>query len=162
MNNTCSRCGDSIDDPTREHAAYVRSADFAEDETVEVTEAIVHTQSTRDAVEKLKQKNFPGNSFEEISRAIASETPVLEYLGDPPADPSVELPDRRENAKAAAPAKTAFERVEINDVSEAPEGTIRVTSTLKTKTREKTGLVHPECVDDGDDVIWSRPARGEA
>lgn len=161
MKNTCSRCENPIDEPTREHAAYVRSSDFAADETVEVTEAIVHTKSTRDAVERLR-KNYPHTPAEEISRAIAGDTPMLEYLGEPPADPGVELPKRRDNAQAAAPAMTAFDRVEIADVSEAPEGTIRVTSTLKTKTVEKTGLVHPECVDDGDEVIWSQPAERSA
>jgi len=155
MTRTCFRCGDELDEPVEQNAAYVVGEDTTCTETMEVTEAVVHTQATKDALDKLQANHYPETAVDELERAVVSSTDLVSYLGTPPQDSGNDAATREENAKNVAPALSDFDHTEITDVANAPEGTVKVESVLKERTVEKTGLVHTGCTEDTDDVIWT-------
>lgn len=123
-------------------------------ESVEVAEAVVHTQPTRDALNQLQTDHYPDTSIAELERAVASGAGVFEYVGDPTSDPNNDPQTRRENAKAKIPPITDFDRVEVPEVAAAPDGTIKIDRVVKTRDVQKSGLVHKDEVKDSDTVIW--------
>jgi len=155
MTRTCFRCGEAIREPTEEYAAYVSADDTSVTEMVEVTEAVIHTDATKNALSSLQADHYPETDLDLLEKAIASSTDLISYLGTPPEDSSNDPSTREANAKSVAPALSEFDRQEIADVSDAPSGTVTVEQSFKEKTIQKTGLVHSDCKVSSDTVIWS-------
>jgi hypothetical protein len=150
----CYRCGESVQNPVEQHGAYVEGDDMAVSETTEVTEAVVQTDETRNALQSLQSNHYPNSSLDTLERAVVSSTDLISYLGVPLADPANDVAVREDNAKAAAPAVADFDRVEIPDVADAPEGTVKVERKTVTRDVQKRGVVCPDCMQDADTILW--------
>lgn len=155
MTRVCFRCGGEIQEPVEEYAAYVVGDDTVSTEMKEVTEAVVHTRATKDAISALQTNHYLNTAIETLENAVVSGTDLINYLGTPPQDTANDAATRESNAKSAAPNLSDFDRVEVSDVSEAPSDTVKVEQVVREKTVQKTGLVHTDCQKDSDSVIWS-------
>lgn len=156
MPANCFRCGDTIEDPVEENAQYITGAsDLVEQESVERARAYVHTQSTKGALSNL-QGHYPGYDMETLERAVASDADLIAYLGTPPHDGSGDNnpQERIDAARAAAPSLSDFDTTDVVDTSEAPAETVEIEQVFKDVDVQKTGLIHPRCGEDGDEIIW--------
>lgn len=155
---TCFRCDEPLKSPVTETASYVIGEDTVAKESVEVAEAIVHTAETRAAIESLRKKHYPGLRTEDIEIAVANRVDVTDRFGTPPQDAGVEPSTRAADAREKAPGLSDFDRREVVNVADAPEGTIKVERRVEQREVQKTGLVCRECVAADDTIIWGDPS----
>lgn len=153
--HTCYRCGDVLPRPVEKHAHYVRAPDTVETETVEVAAALVANGETQAAIDRLRADHYPDVDAATLTRAVVSGTDLFDYLGDPPAAAENAVETRRANARAAAPAVADFDRVEVANVADAPDGTVKVERAVEQREVQKTGLVCLDCHEpETDETIW--------
>lgn len=55
MSQTCSRCGDVLDEPLTKNCNYVTCADFCEEKEVEQWVALTHTEETKEHLDALDE-----------------------------------------------------------------------------------------------------------
>lgn len=144
----CYRCNDSIERPIEKNGVYIQAPDVFTTESVEVTHAIVPTEETKGQIQSLKGEHYPDTPVDEIERALVSGTNITDYLGDPDDSPASEV-------SSTAPAISEYERVEITDVSEAPEESVKVETSIESRDVPKSAIVCRSCHDpETDTVIW--------
>lgn len=156
---TCSRCDDSIDKPIRQNANYVIHTEFAEEQEMEVTYGMFHTDETRAELDRLDYE-----LTDRDRQAIAAE------MAHPDADDFIEIPDGEETIQReggeVTTAKTkeiafsvpvdAFDHREIespNQIQTDDELALTYT-TVEPREVQKTAIVCPGCSNADDEIIW--------
>lgn len=164
MSHECSRCGDGLDNPVEDNAAYVvdsETNDFVETEPREVPYAMKHTQRTRQRAQKIA--NETGRSFDEVSAAIASpnaEAEIKVHVGNATVegtDGSTVETAQFETRKFSMPqSEFDHERVDSPNVVQHDADVARTYTQVEEVEVRKTGLVCGGCLDpDADVVAWN-------
>lgn len=160
MTQDCKRCGDDFERPVESSLNYVRASDFVEEERVEVTYGVLHTEETLSELDRLDDE------FEDRDRqALSAEAahPDAELTVE-----SVRGVERVENDDGTfvETSKKAevdfsipidkFRHIEVESPEEVKEDDKLALTYVNREARpvEKTGLVCSECVSDEDDIIW--------
>lgn len=157
---TCSRCSAAINKPIQRNSNYVIHTEFAEEQEMEVTYGMFHTDKTRAELDRLDYE-----LTDRDRQAIAAE------MAHPDADEYIEIPDGQETIQReggeVTTAKTKkikfsvpvedFDHREVESPNEVQTNDELALTYTRMEPREvqKTAVVCPDCTNPHEDeIIW--------
>jgi hypothetical protein len=158
-NQICSRCSEAIEKPVRKSANYVIHTEFSEEQEMEVTYGMFHSDETRAELDRVD------NELTDRGRqALAAE------MAHPDADEHIEIPDGEKTVQREGGEVTTADTKEIkfsvpvelfdhreiespNQIQDDDELALTYTN-VEPREVQKTAVVCPACTLTDDEIIW--------